>query len=282
MGRRDAGRRVGTQRAAHPARPAGCTGPLTAAPAACPAGGPPGRRWCTGRRPPSPACRPAGRRGGAGRGRRHGAACACARPAAQVSPVQIFCAGGGAELRCPPLGRCRARLAWQTKKETSAMCTPTSTSRRPPAPSSQRTLSASSTSVQFGGSMLRRVMAGRKCADYGLQVGWIAAKAWLFMPGKLDWQPQPLQRLRAAGATSSWAACSSPVPAHQVLWAAEVAPRRQLSRGDDITGTALHRRQLTQGALAAGQGQATAQGNDCVQFINVCHTNQCPHPSCPG
>ena len=44
-------------------------------------------------------------------------------------------------------------LTWRTKKLTSAMCTPTST--RPP--SSQRTLNASSTSVQPGGSMLRRI-----------------------------------------------------------------------------------------------------------------------------
>lgn len=146
----------------HPARPAGCTGPRSAAPAACPGGGPPGRRWCSARPPPSPACRPAARQGQQ-EGRTAGPGI-CGARAGVLVPLSTAL-GVRATTQAAQQLRTNGprRRTWRTKNDTSAMWTPTSTRRRPlPSASSHRTLSASSTSVQPGGSMLRGQAVGQR------------------------------------------------------------------------------------------------------------------------
>ena len=172
------------------------------------------------------------------------------------------------------------------------MCTPTSTSCRPPVgpaplplpPSSQRTLRASSTSVHPGGSMLQG-------GEGGEGPGMLAVSVRNDGNGLSPALKEDTGcNYRAAVSIASRRRCptklpsnkcckQAALPAHQVLWPAQVAPRRQLSRRDDILRGGCHRRQLTQRALAtterggAGVGRqpGVAQGTGVHCIIGQHH-----------
>lgn len=231
---------------AHPGCSAGSRGPRTAGRAACRGGDPPGRQWCSAQQPPSPACRPARGRGGEGRAAAAGG-CACATG-------RSVCACGA---RGPPHPRSQAlpgpsgptppHLADKVRHVSNVH----PHLHQPPPAAAAIHAAALLWAQPPHAERVVHVGAPRRVDAAGVGVAAVWAAAQWRRNARPDCPGGGECMVPSPGAGPSPPTPRRP-PADQVLGAAQVAPRRQFGRRDNVLGAAGHGRQLAQRALAAG------------------------------